>query len=243
MSLVRPRGFKKTVSFTVQPTESQEEEFHPSVSIPGLYTSPLLLPMHHLLIIIGLFKDGLTQNPLRVMVKGALVLLAVQLVYGYVLSVVSGADSNKEKRGKKQSRNFSSHVAKVLVATLVSLLFTPVAFVVLVLFGAPLYGYLAETYILGVHLSLMIVQPLLIIFGMDFEQLYSVAKSATVFKLIFTNPILCSSFFCVLGTWLGVVPIPLDWDRPWQQWPITLLAGGYGGCVLGLLIGYISQYL
>ncbi|ODM98252.1 Phosphatidylinositol-glycan biosynthesis class F protein [Orchesella cincta] len=27
----------------------------------------------------------------------------------------------------------------------------------------------------------------------------------------------------VIGTWLGAVVIPLDWDRPWQKWPIPCL--------------------
>ncbi|ELU38336.1 PIG-F domain-containing protein [Rhizoctonia solani AG-1 IA] len=25
----------------------------------------------------------------------------------------------------------------------------------------------------------------------------------------------------ILGCWLGVSPMPLDWDRPWQAWPLT----------------------
>eukprot|EP00127_Corallochytrium_limacisporum_P005258 Clim_evm75s201 gene=Clim_evmTU75s201 len=35
------------------------------------------------------------------------------------------------------------------------------------------------------------------------------------------------------GAWLGAVPIPLDWDRPWQAWPITNSVG----CVLGSGLG------
>ena len=34
----------------------------------------------------------------------------------------------------------------------------------------------------------------------------------------------------LIGLWLGAIPIPLDWDRPWQRWPIT--------CVVGTLIGH-----
>ena len=33
----------------------------------------------------------------------------------------------------------------------------------------------------------------------------------------------------VVGAWFGAFPIPLDWDRPWQAWPIT--------CVIGAVIG------
>ncbi|CAL8099881.1 unnamed protein product [Orchesella dallaii] len=27
----------------------------------------------------------------------------------------------------------------------------------------------------------------------------------------------------IIGTWLGAIVIPLDWDRPWQKWPIPCL--------------------
>lgn len=40
-----------------------------------------------------------------------------------------------------------------------------------------------------------------------------------------------------IGAWLGAVPIPLDWDREWQKWPVTILCGMYGGYLVGKLIG------
>lgn len=36
-----------------------------------------------------------------------------------------------------------------------------------------------------------------------------------------------------LGAWLGAVPIPLDWDREWQKWPVTIVVGTYLGYCLG----------
>lgn len=41
---------------------------------------------------------------------------------------------------------------------------------------------------------------------------------------------------CV-GAWLGAIPIPLDWDREWQKWPVTIVAGLYIGAVVGKLAG------
>ena len=37
-----------------------------------------------------------------------------------------------------------------------------------------------------------------------------------------------------LGAWCGAMVIPLDWDRPWQKWPVPCVAGavaGFGGGV------------
>jgi len=35
------------------------------------------------------------------------------------------------------------------------------------------------------------------------------------------------------GAWLGAIPIPLDWDRPWQAWPITCLLATSAGNAIG----------
>lgn len=40
-----------------------------------------------------------------------------------------------------------------------------------------------------------------------------------------------------LGAWLGAVPIPLDWDREWQKWPVTIVAGIYAGALMGNFTG------
>lgn len=37
------------------------------------------------------------------------------------------------------------------------------------------------------------------------------------------------------GAWVGAFPILLDWNRPWQVWPIP--------CVVGALIGNLLGYL
>jgi len=49
----------------------------------------------------------------------------------------------------------------------------------------------------------------------------------------------CPSVGCILGAWLGAFPIPLDWDRPWQVWPISC---SYG-CILGYLAGLVVSLL
>jgi phosphatidylinositol glycan class F len=41
----------------------------------------------------------------------------------------------------------------------------------------------------------------------------------------------------VVGAWMGAVPIPLDWDREWQKWPVTIIVGLYIGAVVGKVLG------
>lgn len=39
----------------------------------------------------------------------------------------------------------------------------------------------------------------------------------------------------LMGCWLGAIPIPLDWDEPWQKWPLTCVISTVGGAVAGHL--------
>ncbi|KAI0697639.1 GPI biosynthesis protein family Pig-F-domain-containing protein [Cerioporus squamosus] len=40
----------------------------------------------------------------------------------------------------------------------------------------------------------------------------------------------------VNGAWLGAIPIGLDWERPWQAWPLTPAFGAVGGYIAGSLV-------
>lgn len=63
----------------------------------------------------------------------------------------------------------------------------------------------------------------------------------------------------MLGAWLGAVgflgrrlgcrvadadleqvPIPLDWDRDWQKWPVTIVTGAYAGW---FIFRFVGEYL
>ena len=46
----------------------------------------------------------------------------------------------------------------------------------------------------------------------------------------------------VFGAWLGAVPIPLDWDREWQKWPVTIVVGTYLGGLLGAKVAGLLVY-
>ena len=44
------------------------------------------------------------------------------------------------------------------------------------------------------------------------------------------------AFLTVFGAWVGAFPIPLDWDRDWQRWPVTVVVGALGGHTVGLVL-------
>jgi len=44
----------------------------------------------------------------------------------------------------------------------------------------------------------------------------------------------------IIGAWLGALVIPLDWDRPWQVWPVSCVYGAGLGYVLTLMGTWLS---
>ncbi|KAL2004542.1 hypothetical protein VTN00DRAFT_3427 [Thermoascus crustaceus] len=119
----------------------------------------------------------------------------------------------------------------LLSLTLTTLLATPVLFILLVLFGAPLTTHNAHTLLCAGHMALLSAAPLIYVHGVDgpvWREIWAVNRPA--------DPVWGGALGAGVGAWLGAVPIPLDWDRPWQAFPITILTGAYIGYAVGSLI-------
>ncbi|OAE19007.1 hypothetical protein AXG93_2839s1020 [Marchantia polymorpha subsp. ruderalis] len=47
---------------------------------------------------------------------------------------------------------------------------------------------------------------------------------------------LCLSAHCAaIGSWVGAWPMPLDWERRWQEWPVCCTYGTVGGYLLSVI--------
>lgn len=102
-----------------------------------------------------------------------------------------------------------------------------------VCFGAPVLSDQLETGSFALLLTAHVFLPALLIFGPEPDLLQRVFFETDLEK---TDPISHMLFInalgSILGSWLGAFPIPLDWDRPWQVWPITCVIGAMVGAVL-----------
>lgn len=105
---------------------------------------------------------------------------------------------------------------------------TPAVFALFVLFGAPLLDHVPHTILCSAHFALLGLFPIFYARGVDGEALVAVAGASAPLDETFGG--LAGA---VMGAWLGAVPIPLDWDRDWQRWPVTIVVGLYGGSLLG----------
>ncbi|KRX17002.1 Nitrogen permease regulator 2-like protein [Trichinella nelsoni] len=102
-----------------------------------------------------------------------------------------------------------------------------VNYVLVVLCGAST-STIKENYLLAAIITVCTAVPALL-FIPNWDQLLGVVFEKKLIRKtdFFVHYITHGTY---LGAYLGAIPIPLDWDRPWQRWPIT--------CVVGALIGF-----
>ncbi|KAI5623430.1 phosphatidylinositol-glycan biosynthesis class F protein [Silurus asotus] len=132
-------------------------------------------------------------------------------------------------------KNTLSYKLSRLVRSAVYFLLSCLFFhIVVVLYGAPLLESALETFSLAVLLSTLTTLRCLCMLGPNVQawiRVFSRDGAMSVWDTSLQITTGCS----VVGAWLGAFPIPLDWDRPWQVWPISCSLGATGGFLTGLL--------
>lgn len=225
-----PRAPKKVLF-----KDSQQVE--PAGPQPGPLAPTLTaIPFHALLMVYGLFAHGITAHVRELLFKGHATLCALLVPYGWAL--VTGQTQYRKKRPLLVQ-------AVVLVGgwmVLAHLAVLPVWAMVVVL-GAPATTHVPETFALALHVLMLVVFPLLCVYQLDAGAWRNVWASKPGVAAVAAHPAVVTAIGGVVGTWLGVFPIPLDWDRPWQAWPITLVAGAYVGVFVGGAVAYLASFV
>ncbi|KAI0827321.1 GPI biosynthesis protein family Pig-F-domain-containing protein [Trametes gibbosa] len=129
---------------------------------------------------------------------------------------------------------------------------TSVAFhVVVVLFGAPLGRYSLHTYLMSLLLAILVVlapaytlgSPSLrtdsssLVSWFTWVRLFAELSPRTPIERALVYP----AIGAVMGCWAGAIPIGLDWERPWQAWPLTPVFGAVGGYIMGSLAALMTS--
>jgi GPI ethanolamine phosphate transferase 2/3 subunit F len=112
------------------------------------------------------------------------------------------------------------------------LLGTPFLTTMLVLFGAPLTTHVSLTALCAAHMATLAIMPLVYVHGVDAQRWRDVAALMSP-----TDEVFGAACGTMVGAWIGAVPIPLDWDREWQRWPVTIVSGAYAGWAVGKVLG------
>ncbi|GBN78123.1 Phosphatidylinositol-glycan biosynthesis class F protein, partial [Araneus ventricosus] len=143
------------------------------------------------------------------------------------------ADKFPNRRLEKKEFSFSKGLTALTVSIALFHVFS-------ILFGAPVFELYPDTLYFSVLMTLLTTYPLMWYFFFC-DSLPAVLKILSDSK--FDN--LTESYFhsmilwTVFGAWIGAFPIPLDWDRPWQTWPITCCIGAsLGNSAIHFIIGF-----
>ncbi|ERM94792.1 hypothetical protein AMTR_s00011p00264820 [Amborella trichopoda] len=108
-----------------------------------------------------------------------------------------------------------------------------------IVFGAPVgIKFLTRTVNWALLMSLLTVVPTASVYGSswkDWQRLYAHSKPITPIDYAVCLP----AHGAVIGAWFGAWPMPLDWDRPWQEWPICVTYGAIIGHTLGTVASFI----
>lgn len=111
-----------------------------------------------------------------------------------------------------------------------------VYYVFSVLFGASVFESCTSTVYFSCLMVLLTVYPLMWYFFFS-DSAGAVLRIFLDVKFDNTTESHLYAFtvWTVIGAWFGAFPIPLDWDRPWQIWPIT--------CCIGASLGFATAHL
>lgn len=256
---------KTVVSSSIDDVQHAFFPYARYTSVVGVHTSliaftALFLPQTSLLLWPSLpgsdrpeakFQDALTDNPVITLawITTGLVVLQVwwaswirQWCFEYA-SRGGTSDQIKVDRYQFNRGRFLKLGRAAVFTSCVALVFHAT----IVLFGAPPASHLPHTLLLAIVLALLSAFAPAYALG---SPSFSSDTSSFIARLNWTrlfaelsprNPIeralVYPAIMTLFGAWLGALLIALDWDRPWQAWPLTPLFGGIIGYIVGSLSG------
>ncbi|KAJ8553559.1 hypothetical protein K7X08_024237 [Anisodus acutangulus] len=101
--------------------------------------------------------------------------------------------------------------------------------------GAPVgFEYFPKTLSWSLLMSLLTFVPAACVFGSswtDWHRVFARTKANESTDCMICLP----AHGAVIGAWFGAWPMPLDWESPWQEWPICVTYGAVAGYLVGLV--------
>ncbi|KAF2965670.1 hypothetical protein GQX73_g7876 [Xylaria multiplex] len=235
---------KKSVSFAIQEPAKSKETDNLTQAVQTIPSPEAQALRHaHPAIVLALFAvrfRALVADPVSTMQSSLPIVLALQAAYTIVCLPAAGSQGTKVfkklRPGEKKKAGSEAAGPNIAVTTIVAIVLSIVSagalHVLLVLFGAPFLTYLPHTFLCSLHLSLLGLYPLFYTRGVSSKDWIEILSARAPFDEGFGGLVGAG-----IGAWLGAVPIPLDWDREWQKWPVTILCGIYAGYTVGKLVG------
>lgn len=191
-----------------------------------------------------LFFSMMTQNdsfslimsPQFVIVLFMVLNTPLQIVLHLYIAPMLNPDDGADEYSLGKTRYGVEKIVKTVSGSLIAFIFVwVVVHIIAVLFGAHFVEDFMETTLWAAMVSSMVVTPGVCVLGpkvrswvalFNFKNFDSVSRRRLYYCVVATG----------IGCWLSPVVVPLDWDRPWQLWPVPGVIGAILGYCGGLLI-------
>jgi phosphatidylinositol glycan class F len=155
---------------------------------------------------------------------------------------IEGTDAEKRIERNERDKDKFTKLRNAWLATFVT---SFGIHAVVVLFGAPLLSHYLHTYLLACLISLLTAFTPVYTLGLPsfasdskslvtrltWTRLFAELSPRTAVERAIVYPVVGTA----VGSWAGAFPIALDWDRPWQAWPLTPAYAAILGYILGSL--------
>ncbi|KAJ2893606.1 Glycosylphosphatidylinositol (GPI) anchor assembly protein [Coemansia aciculifera] len=178
------------------------------------------------------------DSPVKYMIVTATVLFGYYAILAFAGIYCFKAPTESGRRKIKAPTPLSARFNAVLFMGLATLAASLVITLGLVLFGAPFATQHAETFMAALNMALLGVTPAILTLKPSPEAWRRAligggnSAGAPLVPEMWAAGLFWSTFII---SWTSAYFIPLDWDRPWQKWPIPIVAGAFLGNLIGLL--------
>ncbi|KAF2429781.1 PIG-F-domain-containing protein [Tothia fuscella] len=219
-----------------------------AINVLNTDTAKLYTHIHPILVLSAYYFNfsSIVADPVSSLIKFLIPLNVLQIAYVVICLPATGTaqpppvlkssgmkPAVQKKSPKGKSVSLASRITPALLSLTLSLaLGTPLLGTILILFGAPLTTHIHHTILCAAHISLLSALPLIYTHGIDTDKWRRIAA-----LMIPLDEVFGAAVGTCIGAWIGAVPIPLDWDREWQKWPITIVTGAYVGWAVGKVVG------
>jgi phosphatidylinositol glycan class F len=110
-------------------------------------------------------------------------------------------------------------------------------FFLAILLGAPLTKKIHETLLWSSVQASVTILPVFLLHGINLEALWRIFVVGVTKSKTERNIRACGGW-SVIGSIIGTAAFPLDWDEPWQEYPIPIVVM----CVVGFLVGAVLSF-
>ncbi|XP_055826494.1 uncharacterized protein LOC129894896 [Solanum dulcamara] len=156
------------------------------------------------------------------------------LIWGFVAPVVIIVFSHLRQDRKQCS--YIQAVGRGFLGLLTGAIVNALGAIIL---GAPVsFEYFPKTLNWSLLMSSFTFVPAACAFGSLWTNWHSIFAETKAFRFV-DCMVRIPACGAVIGAWFGAWPMPLDWERPWQEWPICVTYGATAGYLVGLVTSLV----